>query len=117
MTLRGEIKETLDRYKTWNRYDNLSKNLLSGGLALSSIFGLIAIYNYEQNAKPQTEINDIVHGASSIISPKDQETLEADQKNIDKNSSAVNLDLMIAGAGLVIAVSGSALGELRRNTR
>jgi len=117
MTFRGEIKETLDKYKAWNRYDNLSKNILSGGIALSSIFGLMAIYNYEQNAIPQTEINDIIHGASSINNPKDQATLEADQKNIDKNSSAVNLDLMIAGAGLVIAVSGSALGELRRITR
>ena len=101
MTFRSEIKATLDKYKTWNRYDNLSKNLLSGGLAFSSIFGPMAIYNYEQNAIPQTEINDIVHGTSSINNPKDQATLEADQKSIDKNNSAVNLDFMIAELDLL----------------
>ena len=115
MNLRSEFNIAKYKYNNWNRYSNVSKNLLVGSLAVASFFGMIAATTYENQANTRTHINDINHGGGNRLNEQTQTELESLQTDLNYNNDNIARELEIAALALGIAGITVAIGETKRS--
>ena len=104
-------------YKNWNRYNQTTKHIFAGSMALASFFGMMALYDYEQEAGPRTQINDIYGLSSGNLNQPQAKLVSEATLSLNYQEGNVDRNLELGGMALAVGLTAAAVGEFKRNYR
>ena len=117
MSFKAEVNKMHNSYKNWNRYNQTTKHIFAGSMALASFFGMMALYDYEQEAGPRTQINDIYGLSSGNLNQPQAKLVSEATLSLNYQEGNVDRNLELGGMDLAVGLTAAAVGEFKRNYR